>query len=230
MEAIILAGGLGRRLRPSVSTVPKPLAPIRSRPFLEYLFDYLLTEGIRSITVAVGYGADAIVNHFKSQYRGLTIQYSTETEPLGTGGALKQALRMVTSDRVFVINGDTFSQVDYRRMASEFDEGSTSMAMAVTYLNDISRYGKVNIQSGVVCSFESGGRGGSGHINAGVYLIPRNLLEHSELPEKFSFERDFLVRKVRKLRPQAFFADGYFIDIGIPADYERAQIELPEWE
>ena len=139
MEAIILAGGLGRRLRPSVSTVPKPLAPIRSRPFLEYLFDYLLTEGIRSITVAVGYGADAIVNHFKSQYRGLTIQYSTETEPLGTGGALKQALRMVTSDRVFVINGDTFSQVDYRRMASEFDEGSTSMAMAVTYLNDISR-------------------------------------------------------------------------------------------
>lgn len=229
MEAIILAGGLGRRLRPSVQTGPKPLAPIRSRPFLEYLFDYLITEGIGAVTVAVGYGASAITHHFKNQYRRLAIQYSTEMEPLGTGGALKRALTMATSDRVFVVNGDTFAQVDYRRMASEYHQGAASMAMAVTYLNDISRYGKVNILSGVVSSFESGEQGGSGHINAGVYLIPRNLLDRAELPERFSFEKDFLEREVGNLRPQAFFAEGYFIDIGVPADYERAQTELPEW-
>lgn len=230
MEAIILAGGLGQRLRPSVSTLPKSLASIRSRPFLEYLFDYLITEGMRAVTVAVGYGAEAIRNHFQEQYRRLTIQYSTETEPLGTGGALRQALKLVGSDRVFVVNGDTFAQVDYRRMASEHERGTASMAMAVTYQNDISRYGKVTISSGLVSSFEPEKQGGSGHINAGVYLIPGDLFDCAELPEKFSFEKDFLAREVGKLRPQAFFADGYFIDIGVPADYERAQTELPEWK
>lgn len=230
MEAIILAGGLGQRLRPRVPGVPKPLVPIRSRPFLEYLFDYLIAEGILTVTIAVGYGAAAIREYFKEQYRALAIQYSIETEPLGTGGALKQALRMVTSDRVFVVNGDTFAQVDYRRMASEHERGTASMAMAVTCLNDISRYGKVNIHSGFVGSFESGEQGGCGHINAGVYLIPKDLLDCTELPEKFSFEQDFLAREVGKLRLQAFYADGYFIDIGVPADYERAQTELPEWK
>ncbi|MBI4001653.1 MAG: nucleotidyltransferase family protein [Nitrospira defluvii] len=230
MEAIILAGGLGQRLRPRVPGVPKPLAPIRLRPFLEYLFDYLIAEGILKVTVAVGYGAAAIREYFKEQYRGLAIQYSTETEPLGTGGALKQALRMVTSHQVFVVNGDTFAQVDYRRMAMEHQRGTAPMAMAVKYLDDTSRYGKVNVRSGLVISFESGAQVGSGHINAGVYLIYRDILERSDLPETFSFEKDFLAREVGNLRPQVFFVDGYFIDIGVPEDYERAQIELPEWK
>lgn len=229
MEAIILAGGLGQRLRPRVPGVPKPLAPIRSRPFLEYLFDYLIAEGMLMVTIAVGYGAAAIREYFREQYRGLAIQYSTETEPLGTGGALKQALRMVTSRQVFVVNGDTFAQVDYHRMVMEHQLGTAPMAMAVKYLDDISRYGKVNVGSGLVSSFESGAQVGSGYINAGVYLIPRDLLERSDLSAQFSFEKDFLAREVANLRPQAVLVDGYFIDIGVPEDYERAQIELPEW-
>jgi D-glycero-alpha-D-manno-heptose 1-phosphate guanylyltransferase len=192
--------------------------------------DYLIVEGIFNVTVAVGYGAAAIREYFKEQYRELTIQYSTETEPLGTGGALKHALRMITSNHVFVVNGDTFAQVDYRRMAIEHQRGTAPMTMAVKYLDDISRYGKVNVRSGIVSSFESGEQAGSGHINAGVYLIHRDILERFDLPEKFSFEEDFLAWEVGNLRPQAFLADGYFIDIGVPEDYERAQKELPEWK
>ncbi|MCW5797481.1 MAG: NTP transferase domain-containing protein [Nitrospira sp.] len=230
MEAIILAGGFGRRLMPCLSGTPKSMAPIRSRPFLEYLFDYLICEGIEAVTVALGYGAEAITDHFKGQYRRLMIQYSIESEPLGTGGALKQALLLTASDRIFVVNGDTFAQVDYREMAREYEQGTTPMTMAVTYLNDISRYGKVNILSGVVRSIGAGRQGESGYVNAGVYLIPRNLLEHVAVSRRFSFERDFLEVEIATLQPRAFVIQGYFIDIGVPADYERANIELPELE
>lgn len=230
MEAVILAGGLGERLRLRVPGVPKPLAPIRSRPFLEYLFDYLVAEGIRSVTLSVGYGAIAIRAHFGSQYRALSIQYSTETESLGTGGALKQALQQVQSDQVFVVNGDTFSQVKYRRMESEHRESTAVMTMAVKYVDDVSRYGKVNVRSGVVMSLESGERDGSGHINAGVYAVRKTILDRPDLPTKFSFEKDFLAGELSNIRPRAFSIDGYFIDIGVPEDYERAQRELPEWK
>jgi D-glycero-alpha-D-manno-heptose 1-phosphate guanylyltransferase len=230
VEAIILAGGFGSRLRTLVPEVPKPLAPIRSRPFLEYLLDYLILEGFRQIILAVGDRADSITGHFKTQYRTLAIRYSRETTPLGTGGALRRALKAAHSENVFVLNGDTFAQLDYRRMWSQHQETAGSMTMAVKYVKDASRYGRAEICRGHVESLEFEGSAGGGYINAGVYLLPQRTLEHDDLPEMFSFERDFLAPKIQHVRPRAFVMSGYFIDIGVPLDYQRAQKELPEWK
>jgi D-glycero-alpha-D-manno-heptose 1-phosphate guanylyltransferase len=230
VEAIILAGGFGSRLRVLVPEVPKPLAPIRSRPFLEYLLDYLILEGFQQIIIAVGDRADSIIGHFKTEYRTLAIRYSRETSPLGTGGALRRALKAARSENVFVLNGDTFAQIAYRRMLSQQQKTAASMTMAVKYMEDASRYGRVEISRGLVESLEFDGGVGGGYINAGVYLLPRRILEHDDLPEMFSFERDFLAPQVQHVRPRAFVMNGYFIDIGVPHDYQRAQKELPEWK
>lgn len=229
MEAIILAGGLGQRLKDRVPGVPKPLAPIRSRPFLEHLLDYLILQGIHEATLAIGYKGGAIEEHFQNRYRTLAIRYSQEKVPLGTGGAIRQALGTTASDPVFVMNGDSFVQADFRRMETEYRLAGSAMTMVIKHVDDTSRYGKVNVESGLVCSFEPGERGNAGYINAGLYLVARTLFDGFELPETFSFERDFLMRRVKGLRPRAFTVEGYFIDIGVADDYERAQKELPDW-
>ncbi|MDH4235672.1 MAG: nucleotidyltransferase family protein [Nitrospira sp.] len=229
MQAIILAGGLGQRLKDRVPGVPKPLAPIRARPFLEHLLDYLILQGIHEVTLAIGYKGDAIKEHFGDRYRVLTIRYSSEQVPIGTGGAIRQAFGTTAFDSVFVMNGDTFVQADFRRMETEHRMAGSSMTMAIKHVDDTSRYGTVNVKSGLVCSFESSARGSAGYINAGLYLVSRTLFDGCELPDTFSFERDFLMPRVSRLRPHAFAVEGYFIDIGVPDDYERAQQELPDW-
>jgi D-glycero-alpha-D-manno-heptose 1-phosphate guanylyltransferase len=229
VEAIILAGGLGERLRSRVPDVPKPLAPVRSRPFLAYLLDYLISQGICAVTLAVGHGGRAIREWFTDRYRTVPIRYSDETQPLGTGGALKRALSAVTADPVFVVNGDTFVQVDYRRMGMAHHRTGASVTMAVKHLEDTSRYGRVQVKAGLVTSFEARGQKTGGYINAGVYVVSRSLFEGLTLPEKFSFERDFLEREAGRLQIPAFEVEGFFIDIGVPDDYDRAQRELPEW-
>ena len=229
MEAIILAGGLGTRLRELVPGIPKPLAPIRSRPFLEYLLDYLIAGGISGVILSIGYGGDAIRRHFQARYCSLPIRYSAETEPLGTGGAIRLALRAAETDPVCVINGDTLVQVDFRRLEDDHRRAGALMTMAVKYMRDTARYGRVRVEAGLVQSFEEGKPETGGYINAGVYVIPRTLFDGCDLPEAFSFERDFLEKQVNRLRPMACVVEGLFIDIGVPEDYERAQTELPDW-
>jgi D-glycero-alpha-D-manno-heptose 1-phosphate guanylyltransferase len=226
MQAIILAGGAGTRLRGAVSVVPKPLAPIKSRPFLEILFDYLAEQGFSDILLTVGYMAQSIVGHFGNKYRGIGIRYLIEDQPLGTGGAIKHALNYVSDNSVFIVNGDTFLRVDYRAVSEKHHTSGAMMTMVLKRVEDTSRFGRVRTKGDRVLSFENAEPGKAGTINTGVYLVSKELFERYRLPNTFSFEQEFLLPHVRDLHPLAYFTKGYFRDIGVPEDYLRAQDEL----
>jgi D-glycero-alpha-D-manno-heptose 1-phosphate guanylyltransferase len=227
MEAIVLAGGLGTRLRSVVADQPKAMAPVGGRPFLEYLLDMLGNAGVASATLAVGFRSDAIRGHFGDRYRKLPLRYSTEDTPLGTGGAIRLAMSRTASPNVFVFNGDTLVEVDLATMAATHRDAGSQLTVAVHAMADASRYGAIDLDGDRIRGFREKGRTGPGWINAGVYLISRNLLQSPSLPEAFSFESDFLVPRVADLQPLAFRTEGLFIDIGVPEDYARAQDMIP---
>lgn len=223
MEAIILAGGLGTRLKSVVAELPKAMAPIGDRPFLELLLDALADAGFGSVILAVGYRYEAIRAHFGKRYRALRLDYSVETTPLGTGGAIRLALGRATSAPIFVLNGDTYVQLDFHAMRASHLAADTGLTVAVQPVADTGRYGALEVEHGRIRGFAEKGRRGSGLINAGAYLLDPALLTHCGLPAAFSFESDFLVPAVKTLRPLAYLTNGLFIDIGTPDDYARAQ-------
>lgn len=227
MEAIVLAGGLGTRLRSVVADVPKAMAPVAGRPFLEHLLDMLVEAGFESAILAVGYRSEAIRGHFGERYLGMPLTYSVENRPLGTGGAMRLALRSATARDVFVANGDTFVDVDFRRMLEAHRRAAAAMTIAVHEVPDAARYGSLALDGDRVHGFREKGRHGPGWINAGIYLVPGSLFDRASLPDAFSFESDFLVPGVDSLKPLAFPARGLFIDIGVPEDYARAQSLFP---
>lgn len=229
MKAIILVGGFGTRLRSVLPDVPKPMAPILAdKPFLAYLLDYLQQQGIRQVIFSVHYRREKIQDYFKAQYRDISIEYAIEDEPLGTGGAIVYALStQFMHEPVFVLNGDTFVKLDYRAMYAAHEQSNAQLSMALREVSDCVRYGKVVTNANSIVEFREKGESGAGLINAGVYLLNPNLFIPFNLPLQFSFENDFLLPHLATLSPQAFIAQDYFIDIGIPDDYTRAQAELP---
>jgi D-glycero-alpha-D-manno-heptose 1-phosphate guanylyltransferase len=223
MEAIILAGGMGTRLRTVVPDLPKPMAPVTGRPFLAWVLDRLIDAGFESAVLAVGYKHEAISTHFGGRHHGLPLHYSVEGLPLGTGGAIRLAADQVTQYPVFVLNGDTYLELDYRTMLAAHQRAQASLSVAVCHVPDVSRYGALELEGDVIQGFQEKGRSGPGYINAGVYLLSADIMQRIPAGETFSFEQQLLVPKVRELRPRAFLTEGRFIDIGIPEDYERAQ-------
>lgn len=234
-EAIVLAGGLGTRLRPVVSDLPKPMAPVAGRPFLAWLLDYLELQGIRRVVLSVGYLSEAITQFFGERYGAIEITYSIEDEPLGTGGGIAGSLSLVKSAFVFVLNGDTFLKLDYRAMARLASEAGEDFVLAVALreTDDARRYGRVVLKGGRITGFEALGAEQPGPcpsmINAGVYLMNSSIFRRFEVPRRFSFEKEFLETKTAQLRPLAFPCDVPFIDIGIPEALEHAQVLLPAW-
>jgi len=226
MDVIVLAGGLGTRLRSVVAALPKAMAPVAGRPFLEHLLDLLAHAGFASAVLAVGYRSDAIREYFGDRYHGLPLAYSIEGQPLGTGGAIRLAMNHASSPEVFVVNGDTFVDVDYSAMLAAHQRASATMTIAVHEVPDAARYGALDIAGDRVRGFFEKGRAGPGWINAGVYLLARTQLDDAALPTAFSFESDYLVPNVEALNPLAFRTEGLFIDIGVPEDYARAQSML----
>jgi D-glycero-alpha-D-manno-heptose 1-phosphate guanylyltransferase len=226
MEAIILAGGLGTRLRGVLPDLPKAMAPIRGRPFLALLLDQLAGAGFRRVILAVGYRHEAIRRYFGERQDRVDLRYSVETEPLGTGGAIRLALGQADSPQTFVLNGDTYAEVDYASMLLAHRTAAVALTVAVHEVADVGRYGALDVCDGRIRGFLEKGRGGPGMINAGVYLLSTGLLAGYDLPGAFSFETDFLMRYVHDLRPLAFATGGTFIDIGVPEDYARAQALL----
>lgn len=222
MEAIILAGGKGTRLKAVVNNVPKPMAPIQGRPFLEVLLANLASNGVRRAILSVGYMADVIVQHFGDEFGGIELTYANEEEPLGTGGAIAMALRKCRGDHAFVLNGDTFLDFDLRQVERVWQRNRRPVIVLRSVL-DTSRYGRVGVEGGKVVQFQEKGLSGEGLVNAGCYLVPTNLFDNGELPATFSFESDFLVDAIRDGDFAAFIGDGLFIDIGIPEDFTRAQ-------
>ena len=227
MKAVVLAGGLGTRLREKVPDLPKPMAPVAGRPFLEYLLDHLIAGGIRQIILSVGYRAEMIETHFGHHYRGATLHYALEAEPLGTGGAIAHALRSEGPDPVLVLNGDTFLDIDIRALISWYQAEPSPVAMVLRATPDVSRYGSVVLNQDRVTGFAEKDKAGPGLINAGIYVLLPEVVAVPELPERFSFEADILQRHCARLKPRAYVTDAYFIDIGVPQDFDRAQRELP---
>lgn len=223
MEAIVLAGGKGTRLQSVVSDVPKPMAPIGDMPFLEYILKYLKRNGVHRVILSVGYKRDIIQNYFSNSFEGIELVYSSEDEPLGTGGAIKKALEQVKTDELYIINGDTFFDIDLQQLALQ---ENSKIVLALKTMHDFDRYGCVECdKKNVVTNFSEKEYRTSGNINGGIYLISKNIFQNYELEEIFSFE-EFMQKEYNNLNITAKIFDGYFIDIGIPEDYERAQTEL----
>jgi len=220
MEALILAGGFGTRLKHIVSDVPKPMAPVNGHPFLEYIFNYLIDNGIRHIVLAIGYKGDIIKSYFGDSYKGISITYSIEDTPLGTGGAIKKALNYCNNDNVFIINGDTYYNVDLNLMKEFHNTKKSNLTVAVKTMYDFDRYGSVITKNDMIIEFKEKKKIASGKINGGTYLIKKSVLNMIE-DESFSFEKLVLESGIVNLF--AFESDGYFIDIGIPSDYYKAQ-------
>jgi len=229
MQAIVLVGGFGTRLRTIVTDLPKPMAPIQDKPFLAHLLLNLKRHGITSVILPIHYMGEKIRDYFQSEYAGISIQYAEEEQPLGTGGAIVNALKYISEAEqpVFVLNGDTFLQLDYQAMYKQHQQSGTSLTMALRQIEDCSRYGKVITENNQILKFSEKGEAGSGWINAGVYLLHPYLFSQYHLPVQFSFENEFLFPYLNRITPQSFIANDYFIDIGIPEDYARAIHDLP---
>jgi len=222
--AILLAGGKGTRLQSVVSDIPKPMAAIGPKPFLAFLLDALKFQGITRVILGVGYKSEVIIDYFGSEYEGMALFYSIEDTPLGTGGAIAQAMRLVEEESAFVLNGDSFIDVnleDMRVKGADFP-----FVMAIKKMYEFERYGTVTIVKDQVVSFNEKQPVKEGWINTGVYLIRKELLT-TGFPDKFSFETDFMEAYVSKISFGVVQTSGFFIDIGIPEDYALAQKILP---
>lgn len=222
-EAIILAGGFGTRLRSKVPDLPKPLAPVAGRPFIAWVLDALAQQGFQSITLSVGYLHEMIEAAIGTRWQAMHIHYAVETEPLGTGGGIRLALAMTTAEHVFILNGDTFLNVDYAAMVQAHKINAATITMATVQVADVSRFGRLAVAGGHVTGFLAKGGTGPGLINGGTYVINRNLFDRFDLGTHFSFEKDVLEPHVATLEPYAFITTEMFIDIGVPDDFDRAQ-------
>lgn len=227
MQAIVLAGGLGTRLRSAVPDLPKPLAPVAGRPFLDHVLEWLARQGVDETVLAVSYQWEKIEERFGSQAHGMSLRYSVESDPLGTGGAIAKAFRELDDDHALVINGDTLFAVDVQSMYVAHRSVAARLTMAVKYMPDCSRYGRVLLDRfGVVQGFAEKQAGESGWINGGCYWISRWLLEDYAAAPSFSFEQDLLSAHIDSIHPLVHRSDAYFVDIGVPEDWQRAQREL----
>jgi D-glycero-alpha-D-manno-heptose 1-phosphate guanylyltransferase len=232
VRAVVLAGGLGVRLREVVADVPKPMAPIAGRPFLELLLDALAAGGVEHVVLSIGHLADVIEDHFGEHYAGMAISCVREARILGTGGAARLALDACPAgEPVFVLNGDTFVDVDYRALMAAHVGGAegNSLTVVLRELNDASRYGSVRIEGDRLIAFDSAGHAGPGLVNAGVYVMDPGLLATLPRDVPVSLEADFLEPLAPALAARVWIVRSFFIDIGIPQDYERAQLALPEF-
>ena len=227
-EAIILAGGFGTRLSHVVSNVPKPMAPVYGKPFLCYLMDRLAEAGISRIVLATGYKHEVIESYFGASYRGAEIIYSQEETPLFTGGAIVQAARKLAGKDFIVLNGDTLFDIDYEELARAHESKGASITIALRAVEDTARYGAVSCtERGRIAAFkEKEASAGAGVINGGIYAIDRAWLLGQELPVKFSFEKELLQPQAGKAAIYGVESSSYFIDIGVPEDYYRAQREF----
>jgi len=227
MKALILAGGIGSRLKQRVPDLPKPMAPIAGRPFLEYILDQLNKSEVTDVILSVGYRADIIRSYFGERYHELNLTYCEEEQPLGTGGAIAYALSKQKPETYLVLNGDTFIDISFQKLIKFYGGSTSSVTMVLKEMEDVSRYGTVMVKNDEVIGFVEKGNYGQGLINAGVYLLHSKLFKEFDMPEVFSLEHDLLQAHIKTLRPRAWITDAWFIDIGVPSDFDRAQIELP---
>lgn len=219
-EAIILAGGLGTRLKSEVPILPKALAPINGRPFIHYLLDYLDLNGFSTVILAVGYGHNEIINALGSCYKNIAILYSIEEKPLGTGGAIRLAMEVSKSDHVYIFNGDTLANINIQKLENEWEVGRYPIIVGIKS-HDTSRYGRLVIAENRVIKFEEKVGAGAGIINSGCYIFNKGQLNQYPLNIPFSIEKNYLEKNLEHVNFKAVVFDGFFIDIGTPSDFKK---------
>lgn len=228
-EAIILAGGLGTRLRSAVPDLPKCMAPVGGKPFLYYLLSNLQKQGIRKFILSLGYKHELIIDYVSAEFNANQFEFAIEEEPLGTGGAIKLACTKSLENTVVVVNGDTFFQVELDKLVAFHEMCGSNCTLALKPMENFDRYGVIELNTDYsIRSFQEKNFYASGLINGGVYALNTNKFMQENLPYKFSFEKDYLEAYYMNRRMYGVVQDGYFIDIGIPEDYARANQELGE--
>ena len=226
-EAIILAGGLGTRLRSAVPDLPKCMAPVNGKPFIAYVIDYLQQQGITRFVLSLGYMHEAIIEFISKEYPTLDVEYSIEAEPLGTGGAIRYACLKTETDNVIATNGDTLFKVNIADVANAHFSNNADCTLSLKPMKNFDRYGVVELNDDkTIKSFKEKQQYDSGLINGGVYALNTKQFLSEYLPLKFSFEKDYMEALFTERKMFGVIQDEYFIDIGIPEDYERAQKEL----
>ncbi len=226
-EAIVLAGGLGTRLRSAVPDLPKCMAPVNGKPFIGYVMAHLQKQGITHIIFSLGYLHDAFEGYLQENLPVNSYTIVVEKEPLGTGGAIAFAMQSARTNRQVVVNGDSIFTSDIIAQSGFHEQRNATCTLALKAMHHFDRYGVVETDSnGRITRFREKQAYEKGLINAGVYIINRESFQQIPFPEKFSFETDYLQRYYPEGTIYGIEQEGYFIDIGIPEDYERAQKEL----
>ncbi len=224
--AIVLAGGLGTRLASVSNGTPKVLMLVDGKPFIEYVFDNLIDQGVTRAVITASYKWELLHSAYGDKYKTLDLLWSIEVEPLGTGGAIKQAFMMHNIHEAVVVNADTIFKIDLQELEQFHRTHSAQITIAMRGVDNVERYGEVTAENGQLTAFNEKSRTGPGLINGGVYLIDSSFWKHHSFETAFSFERECLQKYVGRDRIYGLVQDGYFIDIGIPEDLERAQNEL----
>jgi len=225
MEAIVLAGGFGTRLRQAVPDLPKPMAPIAGRPFLEILLNALAAKGFTRVVLSLGYMAEKISGHFGASHAGMELVYTVEEAPLGTGGAVRLAMAQCRRDHVFVFNGDTYLDLEIDAVEQQWQSRREPIIVG-REVPDTARYGRLDTDGARVTGFAEKGASGPGLINGGTYVLNRGQLDGFALHQAFSLETEYLVPQLAHRPFDLFVTAGHFIDIGVPEDFARAQTEL----
>ncbi len=202
------------------------MAEIQGRPFLSYLLDYLHSQGISRIILSVGYMNDVIRSYYGPSYRAMTIDYAIESKPLGTGGAIWEALSLLEGDSAVVLNGDSIFMLDLKAFINFHFGLNSLLTLAVKPMHDYERYGSVLLEDSKVIGFQAKAFRSFGYVNGGVYVMEKRIRQLFQITEAFSFEVDFLQNNAHNINLHAFKSDAYFIDIGIPEDYRKAHTEL----
>jgi D-glycero-alpha-D-manno-heptose 1-phosphate guanylyltransferase len=230
-ELMILAGGSGTRIREKIPGLPKALAPVGDKTFIDYLLRYHNKNGIDRFIFCLGQFQEQVIDHLEKNHPELEKVYVCEALPLGTGGAIKNALPQTRDNTVMIVNGDTYFAIRTDKAAAFHHMCGAECTIMLKPMPDVSRYGKVELGTDYrVKVFSEKGISGEGLINGGCYLLNKRLFLENDLPDKFSFEKEYLENSIGNRRIFGIKQDGYFIDIGIPEDLVRAQTEIIDYD
>lgn len=229
-EAIILAGGLGTRLRSAVPDLPKCMAPVAGKPFLHFVIDYYRRQGISRFIFCLGYKHEVIEKYLNESFSDLAYSVIIEDEPLGTGGAIYNGCSIATSPDVIVLNGDTLFEVNVSKLSAFHETKNADCTLCLKAMQNTDRYGVVETDiDGRITAFKEKKFYENSVINGGVYALNVDSFLSEDFSEKFSFEKDYFEKFVNQKAIYGLTQEGYFIDIGIPDDYAKAQVDFKKF-
>lgn len=229
-QCIILAGGLGTRLRSAVPDLPKCMAPVAGKPFLHYVIKHFQSQGVEKFIFSLGYMYEVILGYLDRNYPPSPFDYVIENEPLGTGGAIRLACEKAGQQHVLVTNGDTLFRIDAQSLSSFHTQHKADCTLCLKPMQDFDRYGLVELNNDTISNFREKEYYKNGLINGGVYALELSHFMKKDWPAKFSFEKDYLERFCGDGKIYGQVQDEYFIDIGIPEDFEKANKDFEKMQ